>query len=368
MVGLVSLDPLCKLNTENLMMDPIVFEPYFRPQVWGGRRLEQYLGRPLPAAGAFGEAWVLSAQSLHVSRVAEGPLQGLPLTELWATRQNDLTGRPDTICGTGVSPARAAATAAPQHRPFPLLLKYLDCQDLLSIQVHPTDEIARELRPGELGKTEAWVVLDADPSARIYAGLRSGVTRADVQRGLADGSLAQCLHAITPQKGQCIFLRAGTVHAVGGGVLIAEVQQSSDATFRLFDWNRPGADGKPRTLHTEEALRSIDWTAGPVSPAVGLPIPGLAQGGDGQRLVECRYFSIDRYHVSAPRELPYPGQLSLWMVLQGGVELDGRATGYRRRFSRGETVLVPAAARELRWQPVPGQEAAILLGVLIPNP
>jgi len=247
-------------------------------------------------------------------------------------------------------------------------LKYLDCQDLLSIQVHPTDEIARELRPGELGKTEAWVVLDADPSARIYAGLRSGVTRADVQRGLADGSLAQCLHAITPQKGQCIFLRAGTVHAVGGGVLIAEVQQSSDATFRLFDWNRPGADGKPRTLHTEEALRSIDWTAGPVSPAVGLPIPGLAQGGDGQRLVECRYFSIDRYHVSAPRELPYPGQLSLWMVLQGGVELDGRATGYRRRFSRGETVLVPAAARELRWQPVPGQEAAILLGVLIPNP
>jgi mannose-6-phosphate isomerase len=329
-------------------MDPIVFEPYFRPQVWGGRRLEQYLGRPLPTAAAFGEAWVLSAQALHVSRVADGPLRGTPLTELWATRHDELTGRP-----------------GPEQRPFPLLLKYLDCQELLSIQVHPTDELAQELRPGELGKTEAWVVLEADPTARIYAGLRAGVTPADVQRGLADGSLAQCMHSLVPQKGQCIFLRAGTVHAVGGGVLIAEVQQSSDATFRLFDWNRVGADGKPRTLHTEEALRSIDWSAGPVSPAQGSPIPGLAQAAGGERLVECRYFSIDRYRVSAPLELPCPGQLSLWMVLEGSVELVGPERGYRRRFGRGETVLVPATAGQLSWQSGPGHEAATLLGVLI---
>jgi mannose-6-phosphate isomerase len=331
------------------MMDPIVFEPYFRPQLWGGRRLEQYLGRPLPATGNFGEAWVLSAQSLHVSRVAEGPLAGMPLTQLWATRAGELTGRP-----------------ADSNGPFPLLLKYLDCQELLSIQVHPSDEIARELHLRDLGKTEAWVVLDADPTARVYAGLRPGITAGDVQRGLADGTLAQCLHEFAPQKGQCIFLPAGTTHAVGGGVLIAEVQQTSDATFRLFDWNRVGPDGKPRTLHTAEALRSIDWSAGPVSPAQGHAIPGLASPTSGQRLVECRYFSIDRFEVAAPLELPYSQRLSLWMVLEGSVDLASLATGYHRQFRRGETVLVPAAASQLQWLPRPGATAATLLGVLMP--
>ncbi len=330
-------------------MDPIVFEPYFRPQVWGGRRLEHYLGRPLPATGTFGEAWVLSAQSLHVSRVAEGSLAGMPLTQLWAARAGELTGRP-----------------ADPNRPFPLLLKYLDCQELLSIQVHPSDEIARELRLGDLGKTEAWVVIDADPTARVYAGLRPGTTPGDVRRGLADGALAQCLHEFVPQKGECIFLPAGTAHAVGGGVLIAEVQQTSDATFRLFDWNRLGPDGKPRTLHTAEALRSIDWSAGPVSPAQGRAIPGLAGPTNGQRLVECRYFTIDRFQVVAPWELPYPQRLSLWMVLEGSLDLESLATGYRREFRRGETVLVPASAGQLRWLPRPGEDPVTLLGVLIP--
>ena len=256
-MGLVSLDPPYKPKTSSWTLSSS--NPISAPRSGAaGGWSNTWAGR-FPLRSPSARPGCSARQSLHVSRVAEGPLRGMPLTELWATRQNELTGR-----------------SGAEHRPFPLLLKYLDCQELLSIQVHPSDEIARELRPGELGKTEAWVVLDADPAARIYAGLRPGVTPDDVRRGLADGSLAQCLHSFVPQKGQCIFLRAGTVHAVGGGVLIAEVQQSSDATFRLFDWNRPGPDGKPRTLHTAEALRSIDWTAGPVSPAQGRAIPGLA--------------------------------------------------------------------------------------------
>lgn len=327
-------------------LEPLVFAPYFRPQVWGGRRLERYLGQPLPGKGGFGEAWVLSAQSLHVSRVAEGPLQATRLDELWAARQDKLTGS-------------SRGTAAQ----FPLLFKYLDCQDLLSIQVHPTDEIATRLRPGELGKTEAWVVLEADPTARIYAGLRPGVTRADVQHGLEDGTLAECLHSFVPRKGDCIFLAAGTVHAVGGGVLIAEVQQSSDATFRLFDWNRVGADGKPRALHRDEALASIDFSAGPVMPVEGEPIQGLPKGVCGRRLVACRYFSLDRFELSGPLALPYCNRLSMWMVLEGMAVLSNESIGYRRHCHRGEMVLVPACASQCFWMP---DGPVTLLGVLGP--
>ena len=326
-------------------MDPLVFEPYFRPQVWGGRRLEQYLGKQLPGEGTFGEAWILSAQPLHVSRVSEGPHRGTLLTDLWTREASDLARR---------APCDSAS--------FPLLLKYLDCQELLSIQVHPNDEIADRLRPGELGKTEAWIVLDADPGSRIYAGLRPGVTRTRVEQALAAGNLADCLHSFVPQKGQCVFLRSGTVHAVGGGVLIAEVQQSSDATFRLFDWNRMGADGKPRVLHTEEAMFSINWSAGPVNPAKGSLLQ-LSGPNRGERLVECDYFSIDRFELVVPLDSPYDGRLSAWMVLDGCAELSRSTTGYRRVFRTGESVLAPAAAHGLRWSPS-DEGPAVLVGVV----
>jgi mannose-6-phosphate isomerase len=329
-------------------MDPLVFEPYFRPQVWGDRRLQTQLGMTLPPEGRFGEAWTLSAQSLHVSRVAEGPLQGILLSELWATHARELAGT-----------SRAGDT------PFPLLVKILDCEELLSIQVHPNDEIARQLRPGELGKTEAWVVIEADPGARIYAGLRPGTSRADLERHLDAGTLAECLHSFTPQRGQCVFLPAGVVHAVGGGLLVAEVQQSSDVTFRLFDWNRRGPDGKPRDLHRHEALASIDWNAGPVDPVAGVPLVSLPPGNSGQRLVENRYFAIDRYRLAAPLDLPYPGRLSIWMVLEGAPLLASE-TGYRRPFVAGETVLVPASAPPLRWLPSGKSASATVLGVPVP--
>ncbi len=331
-------------------MDPLVFEPFFRPQIWGGRRLETFLGKPLPGNGPFGEAWMLSAQSLHVSRVAEGPLRNVPLNALWATRADDLAG-----------------LDRPAGGQFPLLFKYLDCQELLSIQVHPSDQLAPRLCPGESGKTEAWVVIEAEPTARIYAGLNPGTTPEELESHLATGTLAECLHSFTPQKGQCVFMPAGTVHAVGGGVLMAEVQQSSDATFRLFDWNRLGADGKPRTLHTEAALQSIDWSAGPVLPAKGVAIAGLAAQVRGERLATCDDFSIDRFRIAAPLAAPYSGRLSVWMVLEGTVVLSRAGSGFRRLCRAGETVLVPATAGALQWEPA-GQQTATLLGVLSGGP
>jgi hypothetical protein len=197
---------------------PLVFEPYFRAQVWGGRRLQERLGKRLPLDGRFGESWEISAHEHHVSRVAEGPLQSTPLSDLWRERGGELVGQGSKIASK-----------------FPLLIKYLDCHELLSVQVHPTDELARELIGDESGKTEAWVIIEAEPTARIYAGLRPGVTRDVLQKHLDAGTVAECLHSFVPRAGDCVFLPAGTVHAVGGGVLMAEVQQTSDATFRLFD-------------------------------------------------------------------------------------------------------------------------------------
>jgi mannose-6-phosphate isomerase len=327
-------------------MQPLVFEPYLRPMVWGGRRLGTLFNKPLPPEGTFGESWEVSAHPHHVSRVAEGPHRGETLTELGVNHPGELFGE-----------------QAPADGRFPLLIKLLDCNDLLSIQVHPTDEIAARLLPGERGKTEAWVVLAAEPTAKIYAGLKPGTTRADLERHLAAGTADRCLYALTPKAGDCIFLPAGTVHAVGGGVVIAEVQQTSDATFRLFDWNRVGTDGKPRQLHLRESLESIDWNAGPVNPVEPRPITGLPPGVRGESLVRCRYFEMDRYALESALPLPRPGRVSVWLVLEGEAELRSISGEYRRLLLRGETVLIPAASDGLSFVPSP---RATLLGVYLP--
>jgi mannose-6-phosphate isomerase len=327
-------------------MEPLVFQPFFRAQVWGNRRLADLFGKQLPASGTFGESWEISVHPLHISQVAEGPWNGALLSDLCATHPAEIFGQP--------SPAG-----------FPLLVKLLDGHDMLSVQVHPTDKIAAELGTGESGKTEAWVVLEAAPTGRIYAGLLPGTTPGDLERHLADGTVDQCLHSFVPRAGDCVFLPAGTVHAVGGGVVMAEVQQNSDTTFRLFDWNRPGPDGLPRKLHKREALAAIDWTRGPVNPVAPTLITGLPAGIHGEHLVSCPYFIMDRYHPAGHWELPFPGRLSIWLVLDGSAELASVDGGYARRFQRGETVLVPASAARLIWKASGG---TVLLAVHLPDP
>ncbi|MFO0910716.1 MAG: type I phosphomannose isomerase catalytic subunit [Isosphaeraceae bacterium] len=333
-------------------MEPLVFEPYLRPMVWGGRGLAELFSKRLPDEGTYGEAWEISAHPLHISRVAEGPHKGQTLTDLAASHPEDFYG------------SRVPADGA-----FPLLFKLLDCHQLLSIQVHPNDEQARRLTEGRehFGKTEAWVVLAVEPGGKIYAGLRPGVRRADLERHLTSGTLESCLHVVDPRPGDCIFLPAGTVHAVGGGVVMAEVQQSSDATFRLYDWNRPGPDGNPRPLHIRESLESINWSAGPVSPAMGRPLSALPEGVFGERLVTCDIFHLDRYHAGSSFAWQPPDRLSIWLVVDGRARLSAES-GYQRTFERGETVLIPATAGSLRWEPLDehGHGPTTLLAVTIP--
>lgn len=340
----MSLQTDCLINepASESAMEPLVFEPYLRPVVWGGRKLGDVLGKSLPDAAAYGESWELSPHAQHVSRVAEGPLAGQSLEEIYRSRAADMLG-----------------TDPGKPKSFPLLIKFLDCRELLSIQVHPDDRLARELAGESFGKTEAWVVLQADPGARIYAGFQPGVTRRDVERHLAAGTLEQTLHAIAPQEGDCLYLPAGTVHAVGGGVLMAEVQQASDATFRLYDWNRVGVDGQPRELHIEQALASINWDAGPVSPRRPATADSAAHS---EPLVAGPHFEMDRILLNAGSIQTGDSGCEIWLVLDGSAVLR-TATGYSRGFQRGETALIPAATRSPQWS---ASGAATLLRVKAP--
>ena len=236
--------------------------------------------------------------------------------------------------------------------PFPWLVKFLDACDWLSVQVHPDDDAVARLWPGEGGKTEAWFVLAARPGSRVYAGLLPGVDEKQLRAALAKGAVAECLHQFAPQPGDCLFLPAGTVHAVGGGVLMAEIQQTSDATFRLFDWNRRDPSGQSRKLHVEESLACIDWNAGPVHPipAAGYPsAPDLASAEPvWQRLVDCRYFHLD--YVRQTRAFCLGGgRMQTLVVVHGRGLLMGR-TG-SQPLNAGDTLLLPASLEPVWCQP-----------------
>src|SRR5580704_5289831 len=203
-----------------VLLYPLRFEPIYQYRIWGGRRLSNVLSAPLPGDGPIGEAWVLSDRDEYPSRIASGSLKGQTIAQV-------LEQFPEQVMGK----------LAGRFRRFPLLLKFLDAREMISVQVHPDDLHPDLLPPGETGKTEAWVVLEAGTKSRIYAGLKPGTTEADLRQALANGSVADRLACFHPKPGDAIFLPPGTVHSLGGGVVVFEVQQNSDVTFRLYDWN-----------------------------------------------------------------------------------------------------------------------------------
>jgi mannose-6-phosphate isomerase len=298
------------------------FEPYLRPLVWGGRQLALVLGKTLPTEQAYGESWEISDHASHASVVAEGPYRGQTLRQLLER-----------------SPRALFGSAAETYPTFPWLVKLLDAWDWLSVQVHPPEHLVGRLWPGENSKTEAWFILSAPPGSRIYAGLQPGVDEARLRAALNAGTVAECLHSFEPRPGDCIFLRSGTVHAVGGGVLMAEVQQTSDATFRLFDWNRVDAQGRSRTLHIEEALACIDWTAGPVHPvrAAGYASPTETVR---QQLLRCRYFHLEYLCDSRSFSLGGTGRLQVLVVLHGAGLLETPEGSMS--LHTGDSLLLPA--------------------------
>lgn len=302
---------------------PLRFVPTFRRYIWGGRRLGDVLGKPIGEGDDYAESWEVVDHGEDQSVVAYGALLGKTLNELVTGRCDELMG------GTRVFDR------------FPLLFKLLDCNRNLSVQVHPNDEQGRLLDPPDLGKTEAWVILDAAPRSQLFAGLKSGVDRETLTRAVEQGSTEACLHAIEPKAGDCVFIPAGTVHALGEGMLVAEIQQSSDTTFRLFDWNRVGADGTPRPLHIQESLETIDYQRGPVTPQTPQPmdVRGL------ERLVACDKFELDRWQLESPATLELKGQFKILAVVQGEVEVEGDPS--ELPLTRGQTCLIPAACESV---------------------
>jgi mannose-6-phosphate isomerase len=318
---------------------PLRFKPILRQYLWGGRRLETELGKKLGDGDRYAESWEIVDHGEDQSTVVAGPWMGKQLHELVTSHGSELFGR-----------------NLPQ-RQFPLLFKFLDAHKTLSVQVHPNDEQGARLDPPDLGKTEAWVVLTADPGSKIYAGLKPGVDRARLTRHLEEGTCDRALHAFEPKVGDCVFIRAGTVHALGAGLVIAEIQQASDTTFRLFDWNRVDADGNPRPLHIDEALEVIDFGRGPVDPQT----PQRTEYAHVERLVECDKFVLDRWRFDNSGIIEPDGRFHLLAVVDGAMELVADTTTVL--LKRGDTVLIPAACGEVDLTP---RKTADFLDIYLP--
>jgi mannose-6-phosphate isomerase len=325
-------------------MYPLRFEPIYQYRLWGGRRLANLLAAPLPGDGPIGEAWILSDRPDHPSQVANGPLKGRTIGQLMEQCQEQLMGR-----------------LAGRFPRFPLLLKFLDAQQMLSVQVHPSDAHKDLLPAGESGKTEAWVVLEAGTDSRIYAGLKPGIDADDVRRALANGPLADILACFTPKAGDAVFIPAGTVHTLGGGVVVFEVQQNSDVTFRLYDWDHVDAKtGKPRALQVDQALASIDFenrAGGLVAPVVEATTPVKRE-----RLFDCEQFRLWRLRGQLPFTVGAAGVPHVLVSIEGNghVEYDGVA----HEAGRGDVFLLPAVLGACTFQP---QGAVNVLEIEIPE-
>ena len=261
-----------KHTPDQIHLYPLLFEPIYQYRLWGGRRLSDLLSAPLPSDGPIGEAWILSDRDDHASMVANGPLKGQTIGQLLKHWPEQLLGK----------------TAQRFHR-FPLLLKFLDAHEMLSVQVHPSDAHTELLPTGETGKTEAWVVLEAGAESRLYAGLKPGTTAEDLQRALTNGAVADHLIYFTPKFGDGVFLPAGIVHALGGDIVVFEVQQNSDVTFRLYDWDHiDPKTGHSRALQVDQALACIDFAQGAVGPVI--PLVETTTPVKRERLFHCEYF------------------------------------------------------------------------------
>ncbi len=318
---------------------PLRFKPILREYLWGGRRLGSELGKPIGAGDHGAESWEIVDHGADQSVVATGPWAGKTLHDMVTEHGKELFGRHDPL------------------RQFPLLFKFLDACQVLSVQVHPNDAQGARLDPPDLGKTEAWVVLAADPGATIYAGLNEGVDRDELARAVEAGACERCLHSITPRVGDCILIEAGTVHALGGGLLIAEIQQASDTTFRLFDWNRVDKNGRPRPLHIRQALDITNYERGPVDPRPPQPTerPGV------ERLIACDKFILDRWRPDRAAKLVTNDGFHILTAIEGEVIVATDETSDTLR--RGDTLLIPACCKQVQIQP---QERPVFLDMYLP--
>jgi mannose-6-phosphate isomerase len=316
---------------------PLLFEPRLRTRVWGGQTLKTRV--PDPPDAPVGESWEVSDEDGALTRTPDG----LTLRDLMRDHREDLVGR-------------AFDAARPER--FPLLLKLLDARADLSVQVHPNDEHAQRLRPDAAGKTECWYVLDADPGARIYRGLAPGTTAGQLEAAARRGDLGDLLHHVPVRPGDAVFVPAGTVHAIGAGIRLVEIQQTSDITYRVFDWNRPGMDGRPRELHLERALEVIDWQpSGPdLCEARELDLPH----GRARQLVEHPKLRVRELSAFTGDPIPLDTgavRFHLLTVVAGRARLEAADGAVDRQAL--DSALIPAVTGRYTLTPTP--DATVLL-------
>jgi mannose-6-phosphate isomerase len=297
----------------------LTFEPLYMERIWGGRKLATYFDRSLPGKDRIGESWELVDREDAQSVVSNAKYRGASLHEIWVNERRELFG-------DGYDSAR-----------FPILVKILDASETLSLQVHPG-------RPGTTNvlaeaKTEFWYFVATDEGAGLYIGLNNGVHKSDFEAALATGEVLDLLHRVPSHPDGYIFIPAGRLHAIGAGNLMFEIQQNSDTTYRVFDWNRLGENGEPRQLHIEESLKCIDF--GDFEPA-------LDQHGT-ENLVACKWFSVDRWVLSQARQANSEPKFSIFQVVAGTVSFGAQF------FRRGDLFLVPAGCHQAAVTP---QDAA----------
>lgn len=312
------------------MLYPLLFKPVFQERIWGGRSLERLYQKPLPPNVSIGESWEICDRADVQSEIVNGPLAGKTLHWLMQHHRAELMGK-----------------AAALHGRFPLLIKILDAEEKLSLQVHPPAGKAHAL--GGEPKTEMWYIAKAAHGAELYVGLRDGVTRGEFEEKIADGSVAKCFHRVKVEKGDAMFLPSGRVHAIGAGLVIFEIQQNSDTTYRVFDWNRVDTHGKPRQLHVKESLECIDF--GDFEPeAIREDLPEAQESNlHIQTLVEDPLFDVEVVSFVPPAKIDYSLSVPhIVAAIEGKVNI--HHAHHPVSLRAGEFCLVPASMEDLEME------------------
>src|ERR1700686_2116971 len=340
---LLAIDASKNLPLTEPPLYPLRFEPIYQYRLWGGRHLAAHLTEPLPS-GPIGEAWLLSDRDDHASQGDDGPLKGETIGQL-------VKHFPDQRLGK----------FAHRFRRFPLLLKFLDAHETVSVQVHPTEANTNLLPAGETAKTEAWVVLEAGTESRIFAGLKSGTSADNLQRAIANGTVADQIACFTPRPGDSVFLRAGTVHSLGGDIVVFEIQQNSDVTFRLYDWGHVDTKtGELRELQVDQAMDCIDFAEGPVGRVT--PVLESATPVKREQLFDCEYFQLWRIGGASPFSVGAMGLPRVLVCIEGGGEIEQGYATYA--VGKGDVLFLPAVMGPCTFWP---RGAVNLLEIALPE-
>lgn len=323
---------------------PFILEPIFKYRIWGGRRLEEMLRKELPPDEPIGESWETSCRGDDNNVIRNGEMAGATLADVIKTHREALIG-----------------TSLPGEPDFPLLNKFIDANELLSVQVHPNEISAAEIEGAE-AKTEAWYVIHADPGATLIKGLKADVTKELFEEAIHRNTIPETLNSIPVSSGDMVFVPAGCVHAMGKGLVICEIQQNSDTTFRVYDWGRVGQDGKPRQLHIEQALRSINFHDR--SPDKVPPVTTARGNNTYAYMVACPYFAVQVLTCREAAEESTGGRRFESLMIADGAGKILTGNGDETPVSLGDSVLMPACVGDYVIEPA---DHCVIIRIYVPD-